>query len=286
MNREDLVKIFHETVNIVSKEPEYISPNGKKQFVPGVGETITYRDFPKFGFSGRKYETTEVKVINGDCLEVAKEVVKRGDTCAVLNMASFKRPGGGVLFGSSSQEESLFRRTNLAMSLYPFSVENFGIIGVEKAIDGVYPLPINGGAIYSKFITVFRAPESKSCELMDDPFEIDVITIAAIKNPPLSEDGKLSTWVVSVLRNKVTLMLRLCVLYNIDVPVLGAFGCGAYGTPPEQMAEIFKEVLLSGEFDGAFKAVLFPIIDNHNTHKEHNPNGNFKPFLDILPKQI
>jgi uncharacterized protein (TIGR02452 family) len=68
--------------------------------------------------------------------------------------------------------------------------------------------------------------------------------------------------------------------------VLGAFGCGAYATPPEQMAEIFRDVLTSGKYNGCFNTIVFPIIDDHNSHKDHNPEGNFKPFKEILPETI
>jgi uncharacterized protein (TIGR02452 family) len=64
--------------------------------------------------------------------------------------------------------------------------------------------------------------------------------------------------------------------------VLGAFGCGAFENPPEHMAELFKEVFAEGEFLNRFKVIVFSIIDNHNSRKKHNPDGNVVPFVKVF----
>jgi hypothetical protein len=60
------------------------------------------------------------------------------------------------------------------------------------------------------------------------------------------------------------------------------------GNPPKQIARLFKEVLQDEEnFKDRFKMIVFAIIDDHNAHKAHNPDGNIAPFgqvfgLDVL----
>ena len=56
----------------------------------------------------------------------------------------------------------------------------------------------------------------------------------------------------------------------VDV-VLGAWGCGAFGNPPEAVAALFCEALGSGEFRGRFRTVVFAIIDPRG-------DGNLRPF--------
>ena len=53
-----------------------------------------------------------ISVINSDSVSALVEYSKTGKTC-VLNMASYKRPGGGVYNGARAQEECLFRCSNL-----------------------------------------------------------------------------------------------------------------------------------------------------------------------------
>jgi uncharacterized protein (TIGR02452 family) len=64
--------------------------------------------------------------------------------------------------------------------------------------------------------------------------------------------------------------------------VLGAFGCGAFRNPPRHMAELFKEVFQEREFQNRFPFVIFAILSDHNSWKEHNPEGNVLPFTSVF----
>jgi len=66
-----------------------------------------------------------------------------------------------------------------------------------------------------------------------------------------------------------------------DSIVLSAFGCGAYGNPPKHMAELFREVICT-QYSGAFKHIVFAIIDDHNTGQDHNPVGNLSEFASVF----
>merc|ERR1711990_1241388 len=54
--------------------------------------------------------------------------------------------------------------------------------------------------------------------------------------------------------------------------VLGAWGCGAFGNPPDLVARIFREQLCSPEFRGAFDEILFAIVDPKG-------DGNYRSFV-------
>jgi len=100
----------------------------------------------------------------------------------VLNLASRQNPGGGVLNGAGAQEENIFRRTNLFMSLYRFAhyAENYGI----KKSENNYPLNRNTGGIYSGNITVFRASEK------NNPFKYVVFSIFEDNNSGKAHNPK------------------------------------------------------------------------------------------------
>ena len=63
---------------------------------------------------------------------------------------------------------------------------------------------------------------------------------------------------------------------GFDGIVLSAFGCGAFRNPPAHIASLFKRVVV--EFQGFFRMVAFAILEDHNSHRAHNEEGNLIPF--------
>ena len=61
------------------------------------------------------------------------------------------------------------------------------------------------------------------------------------------------------MRRRIRAVLHASKLSGHTNVVLGAFGCGAFGNPPHETASIFKELLESPEFRGAFKTIVFAI---------------------------
>ena len=43
--------------------------------------------------------------------------------------------------------------------------------------------------------------------------------------------------------------------------ILGAWGCGSFGNPADEVAKILREQIESKEFRGAFRQVIFAIVD-------------------------
>jgi uncharacterized protein (TIGR02452 family) len=282
MTREENIAVYNNTMSVV-KKGGYISPNDKviqfpspKAMIDGTkfyGKKVVndYDSIPRYD--------TEVKVINQDCIYAAKDLIDKGFNPCVLNMASFSTPGGGVIKGSSAQEENIFRRTNIFQSLYQFHSigENYGIEQKEER----YPLDYNFGGIYTPHVVVFKGGSDTRYTLLEEPFEIAVVSVSAVKNPTL-KNGKLEPWVIDTTKSKIRQILDIALENGHDSLVLSAFGCGAYKTPPTEMAKLFKEVIESKNYKGAFKVIHFAIINVASTNGSHNPEGNFQPFKDIL----
>ena len=280
MEREERIKVFEETLEC-SKRNSYINEKGETVNIyredygmnfdePTIFNKNLYPKIKDIRFD--KNQETEIVVENIDCLYAACNLVDEGYNPAVLNMASFSTPGGGVAKGSAAQEESLCRRTNLYLSISRFAKQD------QKVR---YPLDINYGAIYSPVVSVFRLSEKDGCKFMDTPVTIDVISAAAIKKPIL-ENGHMTETNRMKLRNKIRTILNLGIYFRNDSLVLGAFGCGAYATPPDDVAEIFRDVLSERFYKNAFKKIVFAIIDDGNAHREHNPEGNLIPFKRVF----
>lgn len=232
---------------------------------------------------------TKVAVVNGDCLEVGKSMLDEGLNPAVLNMANAFRPGGGVINGARAQEECIFRRSNLFMSLYRYDSYHYTIL--EKMSDNSidfglieqgYPMDENFGGIYSGGVTVFK---DGNYDRIEDVYQTAFISVAALnisravrfRERDFLCDGLLNEEAIRITKNKIRTIYRIGVLHGHDSLVLGAWGCGAFGNPPEQMAQLFMEVLGEDEFMGRYKDIRFAIIEDHNSR-----GRNFLSFKNIL----
>jgi uncharacterized protein (TIGR02452 family) len=274
--------IFQNTIKMVKNGGYYVDDNLVN--IPNnlSTENTEYFTAPDKLKDNGEYKT-EYSVINADCLETAEILVKAGLNPCVLNLASRQNPGGGVRNGAGAQEENLFRRTNLFLSLYQFApyADEYGIKKHEKS----YPLDRDTGGIYSGDITVFRGSEKNGYCLLKKPFIVSFVTVPAIRSPELIErNGKLyiADNLVEPAKEKIRTIFRITGKYKHDSLVLGAFGCGAFANPPNHIAELFKEVFLEKEFINRFKFIVFSIYEDHNSNKHHNPNGNVLPFLEVF----
>ncbi|KAF4457665.1 hypothetical protein F53441_425 [Fusarium austroafricanum] len=149
---------------------------------------------------------------------------------AILNMGSPLNPGGGVLNGANSQEESLCMRT----TLYPSLKEEW------------YRLP-ELSSIYTPNVLVFRDEDGEDLD-KKDRFYVNCITAAMIRAPEfeLDDDG-IATYANTKDRETVQLkmqaVMRIAMLRNTKRLVLGAWGCGAHGNPVGEIARIWRSVL-------------------------------------------
>lgn len=112
------------------------------------------------------------------------------------------------------------------------------------------------------------------------PLTTDVIT-AAMPNlgsgfgPPRMQPRS-EKWVANV-KTRMRAVLHAAKQEGCEVLVLGAFGCGAFGNPPDAVAQLFRHCLTSAEFRGAFRIVVFAILEF-----KASDGGNFAAFADAL----
>jgi uncharacterized protein (TIGR02452 family) len=186
-----------------------------------------------------------ISVINTDSVSAVVEYSKLGKTC-VLNMASYKRPGGGVHNGARAQEECLFRCSNL----------------IQVVPTSFYPLEVNE-ALYTKDAIFFKDKEYDYME----PVVCDVITIAAIN---LNENAKYDPVqnvadYRKITKDKIRLMVSLAAKNGVKNLVLGAWGCGVFNNDPTTMSQYFSEVLVGEGYSVDFDNIVFAIINDHNS---------------------
>lgn len=186
----------------------------------------------------------EVMVENEDCLVVAERLLGRGLTPMVLVLADDRFAGGDVRLGSGAQEENLFRRTNLCVTM--------------KQSNDFYPIR-EDEALVSQNVTVFKASEKDGCKMLRKPFQVDFIACPALHNPQLTEDGLIRTEDEAVLRNKLRLIFQQARVRSKDSLVLGPMGCGAWRNPPAQVARIMYEEIQNVK--NAFKVITVACLE-------------------------
>ena len=279
--RELRSEIFQQTVKTAKNgHYEYQDKLVKIDNTEVTKETYFYKK-PILLSTIKPINKTKFSAIEADCIDTAESLKNAGYNVCLLNMANRQNPGGGVLGGAGAQEENIFRRSNLFLSLYQF-VDYSNQYGIVRNIENSYPLDRNSGGIYSKKVTIFRGSEKNGYCFLQNPFEIAVVSVPAINRPKLDLiKGKyyITKNLIEPSKEKIRTILRICGEFNHDCLILGAFGCGAFRNPPNHMAKLFKEVFNEIEFENKFKIVVFAILDDHNAWKEHNPEGNFQPFL-------
>ena len=230
MDKFELVEIFKDTVDFGISFNNSITTKHTFRDIKIV-EPTDYKD--------------NIKVVNIDSVSAIIEYSKLGKTC-VLNMASYKRPGGGVANGARAQEECLFRCSNL-----------YHTIGAN-----LYPI-IENQCIYTKDAVFFKDVNYNYI----DSVVSDVITIAAINlnenslyntNTDISEYEKIN-------KNKIRLMLSKAIDNQVENIILGAWGCGVFNNNPEIISFYFYDVLVNEGYAAYFKNVIFAIINDHNS---------------------
>ena len=185
--------------------------------------------------------------------------------------------------GARAQEETICRRSTLTRSIFSFDGKYAARYGYEHCEGNNYPISrsLDFSAIYSPQVTVFRE-SGPDYTLMEEPFQIGVITNAALNMNGrfpirLTPDGHIPEEGEAITLNKIRTIFRIGLIKGHDSLVLGAFGCGAFKTPPREMAELFKQVMEEDEFNDRFRLITFAILSDHNDR-----NGNFAAFKEVF----
>lgn len=278
-NRLRLAHIFQQTIEIVNNG-HYITSEGltveigsddeMRENTRFYSKVFTVCDIP------RKTASTEICVVNNDCIDAGLEIMRAGFNPIILNFANRRRAGGGVLNGARAQEETIFRRTNIYRSLCQFmpDAESYSLNRNRRQ----YPMDKNFGGIYTPYATVFRAADYS---LLNKPEKVSFVSVAAMNRPKLV-GNKIAPELIDGTLNKMRTILRIGLYHGHDAIVLGAFGCGAFQNPPTHIAELFHQVINESEFKNKYKKIVFAIIEDHNSNGLINPEGNLKAFINVF----
>lgn len=184
-------------------------------------------------------------LVEGDTMDHAGE--------GVLNFANAFTPGGGYLYGASSQEESLCRESTLYASLTgpmaaPFYEEN----NREKSIYG------SEAMVLSPQVEIFRQSAGKDYALFGPPKVTSVITAAAVdlRGPAAQEPPAL---IHGIMERRILRLLALFAASGCHTITLGAWGCGVFRHDPRHVAHAFYVALVEKDYRRFFHTITFAI---------------------------
>ena len=273
-------KIFEETMQIV-QNGNYIAENGNCISLPDPSSMMKnskmYRFIENVNVPDLSTKTI-VEVLDSDSLLAGKKLIEEGFHPAVLNFANRQIAGGGVLYGAGAQEENIFRRSDLAFSLYQFHSHgiDFGIPQRQER----YPMNCTTGGAYTPSVTIFRGTELEGYPLLAEPYRLGIVTVAAMNRPELKNPYQIADHLVEPTKEKIRTIFRIALYHGHDAIVLGAWGCGAFRNPPQHIAKLFHQVMDENEFCNKFRKIVFAIIDRRNIDFSHSKVGNFLPFQE------
>ena len=241
--RERLAVIFRDTQQFYSTNPALMAAVEASR-----KNTKLYDAGAAPGFPDGVNKAGAVTVTKSRTYEAAMRLSDTypGRKIAVLNFASATKPGGGVINGSSAQEESLCR--------YPTLDRRFlwqSYYDVNRAAGDVLH---TDACIYSPGIVICKTDENFPERMpQEDWVTVDVISCAApnLRNTPANLYNPENGQAVSILpadlqrlhEQRARAILAVAADNGVDILVLGAFGCGAFRNDPRVVAKAYANVM-------------------------------------------
>lgn len=261
MEREEVIACFQDTLKISQEKI-------KDRTRTSIKSNKVYKE--KFLSKNlRKDRHAILSVYAGTSFDVAKKYREYGKI-AVLNFANPHNPGGGVQNGAMAQEECLCRSSNLYACISNENVFN-EYYGYHREMKNLF---FSDRLIYTKNVMVFKNDdEIPSLMPENEWFNVDVITCSA---PFLGKRIYTNKKALKELfKGRIKNIFEASIDNEVDVLILGAFGCGAFKNPPDVVAEAFYEVIIENKYQKCFKQIVFAI-------KSTNKDNPFEPCPNIF----
>ncbi len=225
---------------------KYIDRNSRKF----KSKIIKYMDHnPPYRNNNNNFKTC-IRIDPKDTLDATISGIQSHKNTKVgfLVMANSTNKGGRYLEGTTGQEESICRRTNLHSCFKSMK----------------YPIPEFGSFLVHN-ISIIRDTESNGYAYFDKPYLAVCVMSAAYHSPPVGKNNRLTDGYRLKTKQKIESILNAFLENNCYNIVLGAYGCGAFMNPTEDIAHIFKEILSEPEYENMFETIVFALLKNAGT---------------------
>ena len=227
--------------------------------------------------------TTQYIVSGKRSLEAAKEY--KNKKVAVLNFAN-NHSVGGAPFKAGAQEESICRCSTLYPCLCALK-DDFYLKHQRMFDNKEIGYMGNDDLIYTPDIVVFKTDERTPVifpQMMptEEWYKVDIITCAA---PEVHNMRTLPNDYEEQISRRLKRVLDVAAKENVEVLILGKWGCGAFKNPSKIVARVFMSLLKNYNFE----IVEFALATNDNLDNDEFAqvcsamiNNNSMPDKDTI----
>lgn len=263
--REERKRVFEDTLQMCKTDPvlqDSIKRSKERQAVIEEGMNVLCSD-------SKIISPAKIIVSSKRTLEAAQRY--RGQRVCILNFASATNPGGGVAKGSNAQEEAICRCSTLYSCISDKSIaEKFHDFHRSELKAHRMNALYNDDCIYTPDVTVFKTDTEQPERMSEaDWYQVDVISCAA---PNLRENpsnamnpgsGNESVQIkpkdlLELHKKRIRRIFEIAMMYQEEVLVSGAFGCGAFKNPPGIVSAAMASAV--GEYRKFFKVIEFAVF--------------------------
>lgn len=247
------IKIFEDTYHFYQQNPvlrQAVQESLAKQFFVPANQVLANDQQPQYD--------QDALIVLSDKRTFQAAMQYPDKKVAVLNFASATNPGGGVVGGSNAQEECLCRTSTLYANLTDREMMRaFYQPHRQQLRSGQMDFTYNDDLIYTPDVVIFKSDTAFPTTLPEHHWQkVDVITCAA---PNLNYGRQMISpdELAQIHENRCRKILAVAQAQNVEVVILGAFGCGAFGNPPEIVAKGMMRAIQ--DFSKAFQTIEFAI---------------------------
>lgn len=278
MSREDNIRILSDTLEQCRTHPRLSAAIAASI----ASQTIVLEDEAVAPATEHFCTPARVTVTRNRSFEAASGYP--GQRVAVLNFASAVSPGGGVLKGSTAQEECLCRISTLFPCLVAPGLKEAFYEPHFRARDARH----NDDCIYTPGVVVFKTDTAAPENLPDDDwYTVDVITCAAPNlrllpgnemNPEAGRSfaGMPDETLHALHVRRLRRILDLAAAGGAEVVILGAFGCGAFLNDPHVVADAMAQV--TREYLHMFRTIEYAV------YCRPEDDTNYRIFRDAMAR--
>lgn len=247
------IEIFEDTYHFYQQNPvlrQAVQESLAKQFFVPANQVLANDQQPRY--------SQDAFIVLSDKRTFQAAMQYPDKKVAVLNFASATNPGGGVVGGSNAQEECLCRTSTLYANLNDRKMmQVFYQSHRQQLRSGQMNFTYNDDLIYTPDVVIFKSDTAFPTTLPEHHWrKVDVITCAA-QNLNHGRQMISPDELAQIHENRCRKILAVAQAQNVEVVILGAFGCGAFGNPPEIVAKGMMRAIQ--DFSKAFQTIEFAI---------------------------